>query len=98
MEDESQDTTENILFSTQILIHNCAEEVTSITSEDHIFRASSLMHIYFQENNIKINLKFLASKTDLNDDYFNKNKENFILFKDIGRILGLWDYETNILL
>lgn len=97
LDSKSSDTMENIVYSTNILIEKKASSVTLVTSEDHIFRAFSLLLIYKENKNLNFTLNKVFSKKSKLDGYFSKNKENFILFKDIGRILNLWEYQKNIL-
>lgn len=94
-EEISCDTVENLQYSIPILVKNKAKNVLLITGSEHMNRAYKLFEAYLKHYNIDINLSHLAHKEEmtLHQAKLNEKNENFLLFKDLGRILNIWKYQ-----
>ena len=94
MESESMDTVENIVFSAALLNQKKASQVCLITGVQGAWRESCLLPLLLQHTDSTIAAlhvspklaisKIGAQQTDL--------REQFLLFKDMGRILKIWTY------
>lgn len=97
-ENKSKDTVQNLSYSTEILVNNNAKNVILITGESHIARSYMLLKSYLKEKDLNIESFHFSSNDPNNSDVIQKEKnkvnESFLLFKDLGRILGIWDYQN----
>lgn len=91
MELNSHDTVENITMSTTLLAQEKARSVCLITGSQHIERALYLLLSHLSFTNEKIRVSHLSSITTVTDRISQENltRERFLLFKDLGRILGI---------
>lgn len=89
----SSDTVENITMSTAILAPENVRNLCLISGPHHIERASVLLSSHLAHIDAKISVSALASNISL-DQCSRENfaSERFLLFKDLGRILEIWDY------
>lgn len=90
----SRDTVENITFSVAMLDQN-VRTVCLISGFQHIERAASLLSSCLSQINAKIHAFHLVSTTRVGRDCLSSEdlaEERFLLFKDLGRILGIWRY------
>lgn len=93
-ESQSLDTVENIRMSTRLLTQQNARDVCLITGEEAARRGACLLssHLQHIDSTIKAThltppaLKATCACTDM------ATIEKFLLFKDLGRIFGLWTY------
>ena len=93
-ESQSMDTVENIVFSAALLNQQKASQVCLITGVQGAWRESCLLPVHLQHTDSAITAlhvcpkhaisKICAQQTDLS--------EQFLLFKDMGRILKIWTY------
>lgn len=92
MELDSRDTVENITMSTTLLTQVEARSVCLITGAYHIDRALYLLLTHLKLNNKSMNVSHLVSTTNDTEQISKENltQERFLLFKDLGRIVGLW--------
>lgn len=95
VEEQSRDTVENLQYSIPILKKYNAKNVLLITGSEHMYRSYTLFEAYVEKNNINIHLTQLASShsTTQQQSIRNQRTEDFLLFKDLGRILNLWEYQ-----
>jgi vancomycin permeability regulator SanA len=92
MELNSRDTVENITMSTTLLTQQKARSVCLITGTQHIERALYLLLSHLELTNKKMDVSHLVSTTPDTDRTSKGNfrRERFLLFKDLGRIFGIW--------
>jgi uncharacterized SAM-binding protein YcdF (DUF218 family) len=94
VEFRSRDTVENITMSTALLAQKDVKKLCLITGSQHIKRATHLLSLHLANIDTKINASYLASVAPGKDHASREElaKERFLLFKDLGRILGVWQY------
>lgn len=93
-ERRSLDTVENIRMSTRLLTRQNARNVCLISASEAARRGAVLLSLHLQhiESAIKaVHLIPLTSKVK-HIDAETPAVEKFLLFKDMGRIFGLWTY------
>lgn len=93
VEPYSNDTVENILHSTQLLQSHGAKSLVLVTSASHMRRAHALMEAHLQQLgwNLHVGRIPFARETSVETPQ-DSRYEAFLLFKDLGRILGVWEY------
>ena len=93
VEHHSSDTVENILNSTPLLQAHGAQSLVLVTSASHMRRAHALMEAHLQQLGWSWHVGRIAfaSETSAETDQETRS-ETFLLFKDLGRILGVWEY------
>ena len=98
-ESQSLDTVENIRMSTRLLTQQNARNVCLISGSEAARRGAFLLssHLQHIESTIKaVHLMPLTSKVNhVCADM--PTVEKFLLFKDMGRIFGLWTYRRQYL-
>lgn len=90
----SRDTVENIALSVAMLDQD-VRTVCLISGFQHVVRAVSLLSSYLSHINAKIGASCLVSGTPAGRACLSREDsagERFLLFKDLGRILGIWRY------
>jgi len=90
----SRDTVENIALSVAMLDQD-ARTVCLISGSRHVVRAASLLSSHLSHVNTKIRTSHLASAIPTGRECFSREDlagERLLLFKDLGRILGIWRY------
>lgn len=94
VEFRSRDTVENITMSTAMLAQEDVKKLCLITGSQHIRRATHLLSLHLANIDAKINASYLASVAPGKDCASREElaTERFLLFKDLGRILGVWQY------
>ena len=92
MELDSRDTVENITMSTTLLTQMKARAVCLITGAYHIDRALCLLLSHLKFINKNMDVSHLVSTTNDTEQASKENliRERFLLFKDLGRIFGIW--------
>lgn len=92
-EDHSKDTVQNLVFSTDILRRRGPKRVALVTDTSHIARAFALLCAYRNQQGLSFDVAPIASPADAGSSSpDNRRVEQFLLFKDLGRILSIWDY------
>ena len=91
LETESKDTVENLIFSTKLLDAYGAKSVVLVTSASHMHRAYSMLRAYLRQQRLALRVNCHAYHS-ADGDATGREAERFLLFKDLGRILGVWDY------
>lgn len=89
----SKDTVYNIKYSFDIINDLNIQNINLITCHSHIKRASYLLNCYSNKKNTPLNINPLPSGIDLIENS-KKQSELFLLFKDLGRVLEIWDYKN----
>jgi len=92
MESNSRDTVENITMSTTLLTQAKARSVCLITGAQHIKRALYLLLSHLNFTNKKMDVSHLVSTANDTEQTSKESlmRERFLLFKDLGRIFGVW--------
>ncbi len=92
-EDESNDSVQNLLFSTKIIAEIGAKKVVLVTGAAHIFRAFRLLDAYCRQQGLATQLLYFSpNSANAEASDAAARSEEFLCFKDLGRILGIWDY------
>lgn len=95
MENKSRDTVENMVLSVPLLVANGARSICLITGEAHMPRSFLLLNVYCKQN--ALSLEFTHSAYGHKSTFPTNHQiqlERFLLFKDLGRIQGIWDYQN----
>lgn len=92
IEDKSKDTVDNMFFSMEILKKYNPKSICLITCSHHMERSFLLLEQYIKHQNLNIDLTSTENKNVKEKKEVN-NMERFVLFKDLGRILGIWEYK-----
>ncbi len=94
VESQSRDTVENIIFSTAILTRQKAKRVCLITGTQSVRRGTGLLRCHLNQINSKMETSSLAAELADTDSQADQKQatERFLLFKDLGRILEIWNY------
>jgi hypothetical protein len=72
-----------------------ARAVCLISGSRHVVRAASLLSSHLSHVNTKIRTSHLVSAIPTGRECFSREDlagERLLLFKDLGRILGIWRY------
>lgn len=85
----SQDTVQNMEFSTEILLAEGLPSVIVLTGPHHIERAYRLLTAHLAQHNHPI----IATPGIRRAEGNWAPLERFLFFKDLGRILHLWGYQ-----
>jgi len=95
-EPNSKDTVENITMSTAMLTQRDVKNICIISGGRHIVRASHLLSTHIARIDANIKISHLTPAAELADQASRESlsMERFLLFKDLGRILGIWDYRN----
>lgn len=68
-----------------------AKSVVLVTSAFHMQRAFSLLRAHLQQQRLELRVNYQTYDSGKCDASW-REAELFLLFKDLGRILGVWDY------
>ena len=95
-ESQSLDTVENISLSTRLLMQHNAKEVCLITGDKSAGRSACLLssHLQHIDSAIKATCLGNPSARPARACADMAANEKYLLFKDLGRIFGLWTYRT----
>ncbi len=93
-ESESLDTVENIRMSTRLLMQKNARNVCLISGAQGASRGLCLLLSHLQHIGSAIKAVYVADLTSAANRFCVDipAAEKFLLFKDLGRIFGLWTY------
>lgn len=90
IEDKSLYTVENIKYSLNILKEHKENSICLVTSSNHMARSFILLEQYSKYKNINLEISTQEYKNE--SLISNFHLEQFTLFKDLGRILDIWEY------
>lgn len=91
-EDQSRDTYENVRLSVPLLVPKLVRSVVVVTGASHILRAHSLLSAQVNQDGLPWRTGHVAHNSHATVSANARAEERFLLFKDLGRILGVWDY------
>jgi hypothetical protein len=98
LEDKSMDTVENARLSWPILDSLGARRVALVTGRGHMDRAAGVLGIHAKRAGRALDIRREAwdpkARGGLELDGGKRSLEAFLLFKDIGRVCGAWEYEA----
>jgi uncharacterized SAM-binding protein YcdF (DUF218 family) len=93
LEDSSMDTVDNVKYSTSILLNLGITSISLVTGSGHMNRASTLLKAFFFKNDVSIDIQQHPNGFPIQNES-NIQHEKFLLFKDLGRVLGVWEYQN----
>ncbi|MDO8728600.1 MAG: YdcF family protein [bacterium] len=95
VEDKSRDTVESIILSMDIWEKHSTKGICLVTSSSHMERSFVLLSEYCKRKDFAVNLACqIFENPNASHSLTDYHLERFLLFKDLGRILGIWDYQT----
>lgn len=98
VESKSMDTVENIKMSTAIMIQQNAKRICLITGMKGARRGACLLPSYLKHIGSSIRATYItpamSEATDKSQDALAL--EQFLLFKDLGRVLDVWKYRGSV--
>jgi vancomycin permeability regulator SanA len=93
LDPQSNDTVENVRFSTPILEAEGARSVVIITSAFHMLRSQALLEAFLDRKRLNWRLDCRAYSGEVHAlTQEHRDNELFLLFKDMGRVLRVWEY------
>lgn len=96
VESRSMDTVENVMLSDSVAGLSKEREIVLVTSAFHMRRSHGLLraHLSGQKSDSTVVCCASGDAARLRPETMESG-EMFLLFKDLGRIMGLWDYKVS---